>query len=258
MTAAFDTATADRATRRPEALRFSAYLQGLSGEIKKARSGDKTRLRLLASGVNLLEDVGFREVSVEDVCSRAGLAKGTFYIYFESKDAFLIELCRLFVDFEAATTPAPQWSEHGYGRIRRLTEWYERTFALNVGALRCLVQMSEVSDEMRKLYHERNQLSVDRAMIILFGDAFPSSDDMALARLTFRVAAGMLDQTLFERHKIQVGPGRNDPDDPQLVLELHSLLLYRALYGRNPPATELERTLPLLAWPTLPEATRQG
>ena len=50
------------------------------------------RLRMLDIGWELLRDKGFRALRVEDVARRAGLAKGTFYHFFPSKDAFLQEM----------------------------------------------------------------------------------------------------------------------------------------------------------------------
>lgn len=50
------------------------------------------RLRMLDIGWELLRERGFRALRVEDVARRAGLAKGTFYHFFPSKDAFLQEM----------------------------------------------------------------------------------------------------------------------------------------------------------------------
>lgn len=50
------------------------------------------RLRMLDIGWELLRDKGFRALRVEDVARRAGLAKGTFYHFFPSKDDFVCEL----------------------------------------------------------------------------------------------------------------------------------------------------------------------
>ena len=49
-----------------------------------------TRERLVASGFGLFAEVGFDAVTVDDVCSAAGVAKGTFYFHFDSKEALLV------------------------------------------------------------------------------------------------------------------------------------------------------------------------
>jgi len=47
---------------------------------------------LMDAALELWTAESFDLVSVDDICARAGLAKGTFYNYFEKKDALLIAL----------------------------------------------------------------------------------------------------------------------------------------------------------------------
>ena len=77
-----------------------------------------------------------------------------------------------------------------------------------------------------------------------------SNVDPNLSRLALRVAGAMVDHNLFERYHIQIGPGTENLDDPELMSELYTLLLYRAVYGCNPPEAELEMTKALLDWPS--------
>jgi TetR/AcrR family transcriptional repressor of nem operon len=53
--------------------------------------------RLLRAGVNLMSTKGFNATTLGDVCDEAGVKKGSFYLYFESKDSFgeaIISYCR--------------------------------------------------------------------------------------------------------------------------------------------------------------------
>lgn len=234
---------------RADPVRFATYIQAQALEIVKARSGERTKLRLMGVGISLLENTGFRELNIEDVAKGADAAKGTFYIHFKSKDAFLLDLCRRFVDFEQVTLPASRRGETVFARIRNFVAWYERSFALHVGVMRCLIQMGEVSPEMRDLWHERNRMMTDRVITDWWEGKVPTKADPDLARLTLRIVGGMLDQSLFDRHQIQVGPGRQAPEDPALFVELHTLLTFRALFGADPPADELRISGALLDWP---------
>ena len=47
-----------------------------------------TRQRLLDTGIALIDANGYDAVSINDIVSEAGVSVGTFYHYFESKDAF--------------------------------------------------------------------------------------------------------------------------------------------------------------------------
>ncbi|MFO6448320.1 TetR/AcrR family transcriptional regulator [Erythrobacter sp. NE805] len=240
-------APASAAVRNAGGVRFVAYLQAMASEIKAVRNSEKTKLRLMISALNLLEQVGFRELNLDEVVGDASLAKGTFYIHFPSKEDFLIELATRYLEFEQATIPLRPPAASPFAQLREWLGWYERTFELNVGIIRCIVQMAEVSSEMRSLWHRRNGTMVDRVL----AGWYPARGGVTpeLARLSLRLAGGMLDQSLFERYKVQLGPGREEPEDPALLSELHVLLAYRAIYGANPPEEELELTKPLLGWP---------
>ncbi|TDD06355.1 TetR/AcrR family transcriptional regulator [Saccharopolyspora terrae] len=56
-----------------------------SPEPRTAR-GRRTRDRLLAAARVVFETRGFLDTRVGDICDEAGLAQGTFYIYFQSKE----------------------------------------------------------------------------------------------------------------------------------------------------------------------------
>jgi len=53
-----------------------------------------TKERLLEAGKRVIFHKGFSKTRVSDITSEAGLAHGTFYLYFPTKDAFLLELLR--------------------------------------------------------------------------------------------------------------------------------------------------------------------
>jgi AcrR family transcriptional regulator len=62
---------------------------------------DDTRLRLFAAGAELFATQGYHATSVEQIARRAGVAKGTFFLHFPTKDALVTELVRLQVRFVA-------------------------------------------------------------------------------------------------------------------------------------------------------------
>lgn len=50
------------------------------------------RVRLLENGMALLRQGGVKAVTVEAVTKRSGLAKGTFYTFFPSKEEFIYQI----------------------------------------------------------------------------------------------------------------------------------------------------------------------
>ncbi|MFW0789915.1 TetR/AcrR family transcriptional regulator [Gordonia sp. CPCC 205333] len=48
--------------------------------------------RLLDAGLSAFAELGFHSTSIDEICARAHLARGTFYSHFESKDALFFAL----------------------------------------------------------------------------------------------------------------------------------------------------------------------
>jgi len=66
--------------------------------------------RLLEATERLLEDgSGFTELSVEQLCSEAGIARSTFYVYFRDKGDLLVRLAEEMLD-HLATAAAAWWT----------------------------------------------------------------------------------------------------------------------------------------------------
>jgi AcrR family transcriptional regulator len=227
-------------------IRFATYLGTLANEIRKARSGEKTKLKLMAAAALLLEDVGYRELNVEEICAAAGLAKGTFYIYFGAKDEFLQELAEQYVAFEKQFVPMADAQESAFAATVRWVAWYEGTFASNVGVLRCIVQMGETDAKMRKVWHSRNEFVARRAAEMVdarFGKELANRENLLF---TVRTVGGMLDQSLFNRFGVQTGTGHDQPFDDDKLTRMHALLSYRSIYGCDPPASEAADVLAML------------
>ncbi len=56
------------------------------------REKEKLRGRIIEKGKGIVFALGVKKVSVDDIATAAGVAKGTFYQHFKSKESFLYEL----------------------------------------------------------------------------------------------------------------------------------------------------------------------
>lgn len=61
------------------------------------------RDRLLAAGSKVIHVNGFRMTSVKDITDAAGVPKGSFYNYFDNKDAFGLEVLERYADIHSLT-----------------------------------------------------------------------------------------------------------------------------------------------------------
>ncbi len=234
----------------PNATTYARDITSRANAITRIRSGERTRLRLLAAGAELLQRVSYRDLNVAAVSKAAGQAKGTFYVYFKTKEVFLIELLQGYLAFEASTFLSLQATASPFLAYRNRIEWYERTFARNAGILRCMVQMGETDADVRRLWHERNARIVDRAVADTVMRLTKPPADQRLLRLAIRAIGTMLDQSLFERYRVHVGPGIASVET-EFLIEFHAALGFRAMFGQNPPARELRYAKELLKIPKL-------
>jgi len=59
---------------------------------------EKTRLKLLETGLSLLEQKGFNATGIQEIAAITGIPKGSFYNYFASKEEFGVEIIRFYTE----------------------------------------------------------------------------------------------------------------------------------------------------------------
>jgi TetR/AcrR family transcriptional regulator, transcriptional repressor for nem operon len=65
------------------------YPPGMAASVATTPAGQRTRDALLDAGTVIAERHGLGGLSVNQVVAEAGVAKGTFYVHFEDRDAFV-------------------------------------------------------------------------------------------------------------------------------------------------------------------------
>lgn len=87
--------------------------------------GSRTREALLDAGVAVAEQHGLAGLSVNRVVAEAGVAKGTFYVHFETREAFVDALhARFHARVQEAVSEATAGLPPGADRIVRGAEAY--------------------------------------------------------------------------------------------------------------------------------------
>src|SRR5690606_29851449 len=110
-----------------EAIAVEARAPGL-------RKGERTRLRLLAATAGLLQSTYFHTLRVTDICRRARVSQGTFYLYFTDRNDIVATLladfaARVFDTLDAACAGR----DDSYGSVFAPTLAYVRIFRANRG-----------------------------------------------------------------------------------------------------------------------------
>src|SRR6266702_3499167 len=121
-----------------------------------SRRGLDTRRRLLDAAESVFGDVGYHDASVVKVAEAAGVAAGTFYLYFDSKKAIFDELVR---DLNRRVRHAmKEASAKGTSRLESEQLGFDAYFRFTSDhpALYRIIRQAEfVSPEMLRYHYDR-------------------------------------------------------------------------------------------------------
>ncbi|HVH25870.1 MAG TPA: TetR/AcrR family transcriptional regulator [Vicinamibacterales bacterium] len=94
-------------------------------------TGRERRRQLLDAAIWTFARKGFRRASISDIVARAQVARGTFYLYFDSKEDVFLAIVEDFHDrvrrmLEEPEPPVPLADHHGRALLQRtLRRWLE-------------------------------------------------------------------------------------------------------------------------------------
>jgi AcrR family transcriptional regulator len=92
----------------------------VSARARTIKAPEDRRKDLMDAGLRVFCDKGMRDATVSDITSAADVAKGTFYLYFDSKEHLLAALKERFVE-ELITEALSLFGQVGQG------DWWELT-----------------------------------------------------------------------------------------------------------------------------------
>lgn len=127
--------------------------------------GEATRRRLLDAAEEVFGEMGYYEASVSEITRRAGVAQGTFYIYFHSKRETFVELIedighRLRAATSAAIQGVPDRIEaerRGFAAFFAFVYAHRRIY-------RIVEEAERVAPEAAREYYRRISLGYERGL----------------------------------------------------------------------------------------------
>jgi len=220
------------------------------GRPKRAR----TRASLLAATAAEMERVGYESLTVDYIVEAAGLARGTFYLYFTNKNEAAVEVLQEYTDTLRRSRPRLAAEMTPFQAILRTNRYYVATYALNAALL---AGQEALLRELPDLVRERDSLNHQWSIMVLRdfekrcgggSEAAPRS----LKLMLVRTVVAMVDEFLRELYVYRSPHLVQNAGDHDQVAELISFVWYRTLYGENPPEDELTTTASLAGFRLAP------
>jgi len=201
------------------------------------RRKDARPQELLAAAIDLFVERGFAATRLEDVARRAGVSKGTLYLYFENKEELFKAVVRnsIVPVIGQAESSVAEFEGHSAELLRTvLMNWWDRVGASKVSGIVKLV-MAEANNfpELAKFYQDEviNRGTRMISSMLERGIARGEFRSINVTQMTQVLMAPML---MLVTWKHSVGPCERGDLEPLAFLDS---FLDMALHGLLPPAS---------------------
>jgi len=202
------------------------------------RRKDARPQELLDAAIDLFVERGYAATRLEDVARRAGVSKGTLYLYYENKEDLFKAVVRgsIVPVIGDAETSVAEFDGHSADLLRQLTlSWWQRLGATKVsGIIKLVMAEADNFPELACFYQDEVIRRGTRAMSTML--------ERGIARGDFRpINVPIMTQVLFApllaliTWKHSIGPCPRAELDPQAFLDT---FLDMALHGLLPAAVK--------------------
>jgi TetR/AcrR family transcriptional repressor of nem operon len=189
--------------------------------------GRRTRLALLEAGTLVAERRGLAGLSVAAVAEQAGVAKGTFYLYFADRDAFIDAMHQRFYDrVSEAVAQAVQGLVPGRRLLLSAIEAYLDVCLAN-RAVKALVFETRAQGELTTTMEQREELFAVLAQ--------PSVEAMGMTPAP--IAARLFVAVTSEAALIELEAGCEVPGAREIIRALARARMGDSSRGRVPTAS---------------------
>jgi AcrR family transcriptional regulator len=211
--------------RKPPSRSPNATLRGRRQEAQLGNKGLDTRRRLVTAARLVFDEDGFVEARITDIADVAGAAHGSFYTYFESKEAiFKAVVDELLEEMNAVTFARDVDQRSEYEAIAGANERYYDAWSANAKTLAVLDEVAGFRPEFYERLTALRRTFVDHYSVILTqlqakGIAAPDLNPYHSAC----ALASMVEQSM------RWWLGRGEPHDRSVALDTLNKLWARSI-----------------------------
>jgi TetR/AcrR family transcriptional regulator len=207
-------------------------------QAKRARRKEARPGELLAAALDLFVDKGFAATRAEEVAARAGVSKGTLFLYFQSKEELFKAVVRetLAGRFEVWTAEINGFDGSTSDMLRyAMSEWWKHLGATKASGISKLI-MSEARNfpELAEFYHQEVIVPGQKLIEIILQRGIDSGEftvpDMRYAVL------GVMAPMVFLinwKHSLGMCAGLNSNIDPDQFINNQLQIMLQGLVKRT-------------------------
>lgn len=198
--------------------------------------GRRSRERLKRAASEVLNEKGYRNIRLQDVTERAGVASGLFYHYFRDLREVVAEVSSDFFDALVEDTKSLADYHEPYDWIFQNHRNVVERFARNPGILACLFGLSGDYEEFDKIWKQNAHVwNLQVADFLQKTAGFPAENAKRLAFVLGATTEGVIYQALI-RHTEDLFEFGEQPED---IAEVIAVMWHRTIFLRDPPAEKL-------------------
>jgi len=125
--------------------------------------GRQTRSRLLVAGKRVFERDGFLQARITDIAAEAGVSHGSFYHYFETKEAIFREIAEG-IEVQLLSMNDAEYKDYSdpVDRIRAANRSYLNAYKKESKIMRVIEEVSRYDEEVRLVRVQRDNELAER------------------------------------------------------------------------------------------------
>jgi AcrR family transcriptional regulator len=194
--------------------------------------GLRSRERMKRAARDVLNEKGYRNIRIQDVTERAGVANGLFYHYFRDLREVVAEVSSDFFDALVGDPEALAEFEDPYDWIFENHRNVVERFSRNPGILACLFGLAGDYDEFDRIWKKNAHIwNLQVADFLQRTANFRKDNARGVAFMLGAMTEGVIYQALIRRTE-DLAEFAQQPED---IAEAIAVMWYRMIFLRDPP-----------------------
>jgi AcrR family transcriptional regulator len=196
---------------------------------RRRRKPEAAESEILGAAENFLRESPLRDMTIDDVMSRTGLSRPSFYEYFRDRNQLVLKLAERLGARHSAICATWLHSEQPVEVLPRVMHQFGELYAADGHLMRALVDAAGDDSEVEALYRKSMQMSIEEVAQRIRNDAEAGLTNLEAVDAEHLAGALLLMTQSYFIDKL----GRRPQDDPRVVAETLAAIWRRVLYGNS-------------------------